>query len=185
MKPPDTTTERIVRRIDQALTRTFPSRSNVTSEPRILFSLIYRVYWKKIRSCAFLYYKNSAFISACSLLTTSVALLATHSSAERRGATNHSVNIKLRVCRYGSAWGRADALWCALATTRERRQQLLYGSHRASVTRPSFSTANLLEPLKAKEREGRRAGRARDTAERRATSASASSTAVVTGDVAV
>lgn len=71
--------------------------------------------------------------------------------------------------RYGSAWGRTDALWCAFTITRERCQQFLYGGHRTSVMRSSFSTVNLLVPLRdrKKEREGKgRMVKERDSVER-------------------
>jgi len=66
--------------------------------------------------------------------------------------SNKSLGKYKTMGRYGSAWGRMDALWCALTIIRERRQQFLYGSHRTSVTRSSFSLANLLVPLRKRER---------------------------------
>lgn len=66
--------------------------------------------------------------------------------------SNKSLGKYKTMGRYGSAWGRTNALWCALTIIRERRQQFLYGSHRTSVMRSSFSPANLLVPLRKRER---------------------------------
>jgi len=52
---------------------------------------------------------------------------------------------------------------CARPPPARVASQLLYGSHRASVTRPSFSTANLLVPTQSERKrgEGGREGRVR------------------------
>lgn len=81
-----------------------------------------------------------------------VAYFSRRRLVNRMAKSNKSLGKYKTMGRYGSAWGRMDALWCALTIIRERRQQFLYGSHRTSVTRSSFSLANLLVPLRKRER---------------------------------
>lgn len=106
---------------------------------------------RKTRNFVFSYFPSISTIRGKhlfrhSLLTSSVLLV------NRMARSNKSLGKYKTMGRYGSAWGRTDALWCALTIIRERRQQFLYGSHRTSVMRSSFSLANLLVPLRKRER---------------------------------
>lgn len=95
--------------------------------------------------------------------------------AEQCGATNHSVNIKLRAGtdRREAARMRFDVR--ARHHPRATPAAPLWQSHRASVTRPSFSTANLLAPLRERARrpDGARSGSVRRRRQRLMTTTTA------------